>query len=127
MQHTESIFYCQRSALVNYELNHYFIHADNNRVQPLVLDVKEDLIVLPLSAGQQYQLFTVATDNVGNQQSLSEAMANMMIADYPLIIGVCPNNCSNRGNCTELNSCRCDTGFYGSDCSQSKYDNGRSR
>ena len=96
------------------------IHVDNDRAQPLVLDAKEDLIVLPLSAGQQYRLFTVATDNVGNQQSLSEAVMNMMIADYPIITGVCPNNCSNRGNCTELNNCQCDMGFYGSDCSQSK-------
>lgn len=91
-----------------------------NRVHPLVLDSKEDLIVLPLSSGQQYQLFTVATDNVGNQESLSEAMANMKTADYPSIVGVCPNNCSNRGNCTELSSCRCYPGFHGSDCSQSK-------
>ena len=91
-----------------------------DRVRPLVLDSREDLIVLPLSSGQQYQLFTVATDNVGNQESLSEAMANMKTANYPSIVGVCPNNCSNRGNCTELSSCRCYPGFYGSDCSQGK-------
>ena len=90
-------------------------------MRPLVLGSKEDLIVLPLSSGQQYQLFTVATDNVGNQESLSEAMANMKTADYPTIVGICPNNCSNRGNCTEFSSCRCYAGFYGSDCSQSKY------
>lgn len=92
-----------------------------NRVRPLVVDSVEDLIVLPLSPGEEYQLFTMATDNVGNQESLSEAMANMKTANYPSIVGVCPNNCSNRGNCTELSSCRCYPGFYGSDCSQSKY------
>ena len=91
-----------------------------NRVRPLVVDSVEDLIVLPLSPGEEYQLFTMATDNVGNQESLSEAMANMKTANYPSIVGVCPNNCSNRGNCTELSSCRCYPGFYGSDCSQSK-------
>ena len=94
--------------------------TDNTTVRPLVLGAKEDLIVLPVSAGQQYQLFTVATDNVGNQEAVSEAMANLMTADYPVIVGVCPNNCTNRGNCTELNICRCNLGFYGSDCSQSK-------
>ena len=88
---------------------------------PLVLDSKDDLIVLPLRARQQYRLFTIATDNVGNQQLLSEAMANVMIAEYPVIIGVCPNNCSNRGQCTDLNTCRCGIGYFGIDCSQSKY------
>ena len=90
-------------------------------MHPLVLDSKDDLIVLPLPAGQQYKLFTVATDNVGNHQLLSEAMANVMIAEYPVVIGVCLNNCSNRGQCTDLNTCRCDIGFFGIDCSQSKY------
>ena len=85
-----------------------------------MLDSKHDLIVLPLRAGQQYQLFTLAKDNVGNQQELSDAMANTMIANYPIIIGVCPNNCSNRGDCTDLNFCRCHVGFYGIDCSHSK-------
>lgn len=89
-------------------------------VRPVVLDSKEDLIVLPLSAGQQYKLFTIATDNVGNQEMLDDAMANVMTADYPIIIGVCPNNCSNRGQCTELNTCRCNAGFFGIDCSQSE-------
>ena len=93
---------------------------DDTRVHPLVMESTSDVIVLPLDAGQQYKLFTIATDNVGNQQELDEAMDNVLTADYPVIIGVCPNDCSNRGNCTELNSCRCESGFYGIDCSQSK-------
>ena len=97
------------------------MHTDDTRdVEPLILDSSEDLIVLPLPTGQQYRLFTVATDNVGNQELLSDAMANVMTADYPTVVGVCPNNCSNRGTCTEISTCRCEVGFYGIDCNQSK-------
>ena len=95
------------------------LFTGNERTHPLVLDSNNDLIVLPLRAGQQYQLFTVATDNVGNQQELSDAMANTLMADFPIVVRVCPNNCSNRGECTELSICRCYAGFYGSDCNQS--------
>ena len=62
---------------------------DTGDVHPLVLDSKDYLVVLPVPAGQQYRLFTVATDNVGNQQLLSEAMVNVMTAEYPVVIGVC--------------------------------------
>ena len=100
-----------------------FVGNTGPGVVPVILDSTEDLIAIPLPAGQQYRLFTVATDNVGNQEVPSEAMANVKTAEYHFNIGVCPNNCSNKGNCTELNSCRCNVGYFGSDCSQSKYNN----
>ena len=114
------IYQYQNSSLTVFNL-FIILFADDTRVRPLVMESTSDVVVLPLDAGQQYKLFTVATDYVGNQQQLSEAMNNVLTADNPVIIGVCRNDCSSSGNCTELNNCRCESGFYGIDCSQSKY------
>lgn len=93
--------------------------TDEGTIHPLVRKSRADLIVLPLESGSQYRFFTQATDNVGNQQPLDEAMENVMVANYLTSVGVCPNDCSNRGNCSELNTCICEAGFFGSDCSES--------
>ena len=99
---------------------HCLIHTDSESIHPLVRKSKANLIVLPVEAGFRYRLFSRATDNVGNQQPLEEAMENVMDVDYQASAGVCPNDCSNRGNCSELNTCICDAGYFGSDCSERK-------
>lgn len=85
-------------------------------VQPLILGTRDDIAVLALSPGSQYRVFASAVDNVGNRRSLEEDMQNLLTVDFPG--GVCLNNCSGRGTCTEFSTCRCDPGYYGSDCSQ---------
>ncbi len=98
-----------------------FFTIDEGTIQPLIRKSKADLIVLPLEPGSQYRFFTQAADNVGNQQPLDEAMENVMVAEYLTSVGVCPNDCSNQGNCSELNTCICEAGFFGSDCSESNH------
>lgn len=89
-------------------------------VKPLILGTKDDIAVLALSPGSQYQIFASAVDNVGNRRSLEEDMQNFVTIDFPGV--VCLNNCSERGVCTEFSTCRCDPGYYGSDCSEGKGD-----
>ena len=85
-------------------------------VQPLILGTRDDIAVLALSPGFQYRIFASAVDHVGNRRSLEEDMQSFMTIDFPG--GVCPNNCSERGSCTEFSTCKCDPGYYGSDCGQ---------
>ena len=85
-------------------------------VEPLILGTKDDVAVLALSPGSQYRVFASAVDNVGNRRSLEEDMQNFLTIDFPGV--VCPNNCSDRGVCTEFSTCRCAPGYYGNDCSE---------
>ena len=85
-------------------------------VEPLILGTKDDVAVLALSPGSQYRVFASAVDNVGNRRSLEEDMQNFVTIDFPGV--VCPNNCSDRGVCTEFSTCRCAPGYYGNDCSE---------
>ena len=87
-------------------------------VQPLILGTRDDIAVLALSPGSQYRVFASAFDNVGNRRSLEEDIQNLLTIDFPNVEGVCLNNCSERGACTEFSTCKCDPGYYGSDCSQ---------
>ena len=89
-------------------------------LQPLILGTKDDIAVLALSPGSQYQIFASAVDNVGNRRSLEEDMQNFVTIDFPGV--VCLNNCSERGLCTEFSTCRCDPGYYGRDCREGKGD-----
>ena len=40
------------------------------------------------------------------------------LLNFPIIEIQCPNNCSDRGNCTVFGICVCEPGNYGSDCGQ---------
>ena len=60
------IYQYQNSSLAVFNL-FIILFADDTRVRPLVMESTSDVVVLPLDAGQQYNLFTVATDYVGNQ------------------------------------------------------------
>ena len=91
-------------------------------VQPLVLGTRDDVAVLGLSPGSQYQIFASAVDNVGNRPPLEEDMQNVVTIDFPNVERRCPNNCSGRGLCTEFSTCQCSPGYYASDCSRGKCD-----
>ena len=123
--------YCCTSCFIPISLGHsdvksrfytlLLLGANNSAmpdVKPLILGTKDDIAVLALSPGSQYQIFASAVDNVGNRRSLEEDMQNFVTIDFPGV--VCLNNCSERGVCTEFSTCRCDPGYYGSDCSEGK-------
>ena len=84
-------------------------------VQPVQLDVLDNVVILALSPGSQHQLFASAVDNVGNRQSM---MDSFVVVNVPLFEGLCPNNCSLRGNCSTFGICTCEAGYFGNDCSR---------
>ena len=85
-------------------------------IQPIQLGVSDNVVVLALSPGLRHQLFASAVDNVGNRQPMM--MDNFIIVDIPLLEGLCPNNCSLRGNCSTFGICMCEAGYFGNDCSR---------
>ena len=87
-------------------------------IEPLLLDITETIVPLPLLPGSIYEIFLIATDNVGNTQQDAD---NIFVIDFPKIAVTCPSNCSGRGICTELGTCKCDMGYYGNDCGEGQY------
>ena len=92
-----------------------------NKIVPIVSGTKNDIVLLPLGESTQFSLLSTAVDNVGNRKPLGVAMQDIQELDFPIVIATCPNDCTNNGNCTVFGNCICEDGFYGSDCSQSKY------
>ena len=89
-----------------------------SEIRPLVLGSRDDVAVLPVMAGAQYKVVGVAADNVGNRRPLTtDSLSNFIVIDYPIVAALCPNNCSDHGNCSSIGTCTCEEGFYGRDCS----------
>ena len=88
---------------------------------PVVRGSTDNVVILPLNEGTQFTLFTSSVDYVGNREPLAESMQAYTTLDFPISIIMCPNNCSNNGNCTIFGDCLCEAGFYGSDCSQGNH------
>lgn len=87
-------------------------------VRPLHLGVTENVVVLDLPPGTQYKVFASAVDNVGNRRPLEEDVTEtVVVIDVPVNEALCPNNCSDRGNCSNFGTCQCEPGYFGSDCS----------
>ena len=89
------------------------LFTDAGIMKPLLLDVTDSLVVLPLQSGATYNISVTVTDNVGNR---GPDTTNRLTIDFPFV-NICPNNCSENGDCTAIGTCRCETGFYGNDCS----------
>lgn len=87
---------------------------------PVVSGSTNDVVILPLSEGTRFTLFSSSVDNVGNRRPLRNAMQDYVQLDFPIVLATCPSNCSSNGNCTVFGDCLCEDGFYGSDCSQGK-------
>ena len=116
---------------MNLLVHKYYLHNNNNiistnitidntegtTVQPIQAEVADSVVILALSPGSQHRVFASAVDNVGNRQSMAEDLMNIIVVDVPLFEGLCPNNCSLRGNCSSFGICTCETGYFGSDCS----------
>ena len=90
-------------------------------IRPVIRGSVDDVVILPLSEGTQFTLFSSSIDNVGNRGPLDSAMLSYVTLEFPIERASCPNNCSNSGNCTVFGDCVCEEGYYGSDCSQGIY------
>ena len=91
-------------------------------MQPILIGSRADVAVLSLPVGSEYKFFASAVDNVGNRRPLQEDMENLLLVDFQIVESFCINSCSQRGNCTEFGTCMCNSGFYGSDCSQGNHE-----
>ena len=89
-------------------------------IHPIITGLTDDVFILPNSQATRSTFFASSVDNVGNRKPLSEAMLNSVTFDFPVVIGICSNNCSGNGNCTAFGNCICDEGYFGNDCGQGK-------
>ena len=85
---------------------------------PVAISFRDNLIILPLCEEIEFKLFVSAVDNVGNRRPLEESIQDIVTFQFPLDLVMCPNNCSNNGNCTVFGNCQCSLGLYGDDCSR---------
>ena len=86
--------------------------------KPLLQGITDETAILPLTQGVQHHVFAAAVDKVGNMQSLGSAMSNAVQVNITTVEVSCLNDCSGQGSCTAIGTCQCQSGFYGSDCSQ---------
>ena len=86
--------------------------------KPLLQGITDETAILPLTQGFQYHVFAAAVDKVGNMQSLGSAVNNAVQVNITTVEVSCLNDCSGQGSCTAIGTCQCQSGFYGSDCSQ---------
>ncbi|KAL9963567.1 hypothetical protein ACROYT_G027089 [Oculina patagonica] len=100
----------------------YQISEGNDPLQeqsllPLLSGITDDTTFLPLLSEQTYTLVALAVDHVGNRQPMDLKQA--ITVDFTLPKPSCErlNNCSGHGNCSVLNFCVCEVGFYGVNCS----------
>ena len=90
-----------------------------DEITPVVRGSTNDIVILPLNdGGTEFRLATSSVDNVGNRRLLTESMQDSVLLNFPIIEIQCPNNCSDRGNCTVFGICVCEPGSYGSGCGQ---------
>ncbi|KAJ7392615.1 hypothetical protein OS493_010266 [Desmophyllum pertusum] len=84
---------------------------------PLLSGITGDTAFLPLPPGKTYALLALAVDHVGNRQPMDWNRA--ITVDFTLPKPSCErlNNCSGHGNCSVLNLCVCEDGFYEINCS----------
>ena len=92
----------------------------DGQLNPLLRGITEETAVLPPSQGSQYQVVAAAVDNVGNIQPLEDAVNSFLLFNVSTTEITCLNDCSGRGQCSTIGICQCQSGFYGSDCSQGK-------
>ena len=97
---------------------HVFGLLADGQVRPLLQGITEETAILSLPQGFQYHVVAAAVDNVGNMQSLESAVNNVLQVNITTVEITCLNDCSGRGSCSAIGTCQCQSGFYGSDCSQ---------
>ncbi|XP_078355806.1 uncharacterized protein LOC144640574 [Oculina patagonica] len=100
----------------------YQISEGNDPLQeqsllPLLSGITDDTTFLPLPPEKTYTLLALAVDHVGNRQPMD--LNRAITVDFTLPKPSCErlNNCSGHGNCSLLNFCVCEVGFYGVNCS----------
>ena len=89
-------------------------------MKPLLQGITEETAVLPPSQGSQYHVVAAAVDNVGNMQTLEDALIDSGVLQFNIttVEITCLNDCSGHGTCSSIGTCQCQSGFFGLDCSQ---------